>query len=200
MTWMPDFEIGLWNVWIIAVVFYAAAFLPLVLGGERVEARVEGEDDSQDWGPGLRAAYYVDHLLLMPLTLLYAVFVPLERDNWWLYSGLVVSAIAIVMVLSASVSFATAPTDRPMSTGVYAISRHPMYVSKIVLFVGMGLAGSSWVFLVCAAVDIYVWRMAIPEEEQVMLAKYGAAYQDYIDRTPRWLGPASARKHAAVHQ
>lgn len=198
MTLIPDFEIGVWNAWIIVVVFYAASFLPLMVGGEKVDARMEGESERGEWGPGLRVAFYVDHLLLMPLTLIYALFVPLERANWWLYSGLMASSVAIVMGVAASVSFATAPLDRPMTTGVYAISRHPMYVSTIVLFVGLGLAGSSWVFLVCAAVDASVWRMAVPEEEQVMLAKYGVGYEHYLERTPRWLGWPSRRETAAA--
>ena len=90
--------------------------------------------------------------------------------------------------LAASVTFSTAPLDQPLTTGVYAISRHPMYVSGALVYTGVGLAGTSWVFMVCAVVEIVAYAGVVPIEEQVMLDKYGTAYRDYTQRTSRWIG------------
>ena len=126
MTLVPDFEFRLWNAWIILAVFYLVSFLPFFVGGKRADPRMESEPAFKETGTGYRAAIVVTHLVLMPLTLIYSFFVPLERSGWWLYSGLIVSAVAIVMALVASVFFVTAPLDAPMTQGIYAISRHPM--------------------------------------------------------------------------
>jgi len=38
-------------------------------------------------------------------------------------------------------------------------------------------------------------RIAAIEEERFCLEKYGEAYREYIDKTPRWMGlPKSRRK------
>jgi protein-S-isoprenylcysteine O-methyltransferase Ste14 len=194
MPLVPDFEFGLWNAWIIVVVFLGASFLPFFVGGKKADARMEDEPGFKEFSTGTRVAVIVDHLVLMPLTLIYSFFVPLEQGNWWLYSGLIVSVVAIVMAFAASVSFATAPLDGPMTDGVYAISRHPMYAAGILVYAGVGLAGASWIFLACAVVDFVVWQIAVPEEERSMVAKYGTPYEDYMQRTPRWIGLPKAKQ------
>lgn len=188
MSLVPDFDFGLWNAWIIVVVYLGASFLPFMLGGKAADARMENEPRFTEWGTATRVGVLIDHAVLMPLTLIYSFFVPLERANWWLYGGFLLSAVAIMIAAAASTAFATAPLDRPITGGVYAISRHPMYVTGIMLYAGVGLAGTSWVFLLCAVIDIVAWRIAVPEEEQNLVAKYGPAYEAYLQRTPRWIG------------
>jgi protein-S-isoprenylcysteine O-methyltransferase Ste14 len=190
----PDFELGLWNAWIIMAAFSAASFLVFMVNGSSAEARMEDEPSFGEAGAAYRVAIIVSHPVLMPLTMLYGVFVPLERGNWWLFSGLAVSVAAIAMALAAAVSFVTAPLDEPMTRGVYAISRHPMYTAAFLAYVGVGLAGASWVFLVFAVVRIVAWRFGVPEEEANMTGKYGASYEEHLRRTPRWLGLPRARR------
>ena len=198
MALVPDFEFGLWNAWIIIVISFVVSFLPLMVGGKKVEARTEGEPAFRETGTSFRAGIIVTHAVLMPLTLIYSFFVPLEQGNWWLYSGLLVSAAGIIMVAAASVTFATAPLGAPMTHGVYAISRNPMYLSGFLVYAGVGLAGTSWVFLVCAVVEIGAYGLAVPEEERNMVAKYGSAYEDYMQRTPRWIGLPRAKQPAGT--
>jgi protein-S-isoprenylcysteine O-methyltransferase Ste14 len=188
MTLVPDFDPGLWNVWIILVV-HLAALSPMWVGaGARTaEARMDGEPPLRDLTTRSRVAAIVTHAL-MPLAILYGVFVPLERGTWWLYAGLIVSAAGILMALAVALDFARAPLGEPMSRGVYAVSRNPMYLSSFLVYAGAGLAGSSWVLLLCALIWIVGIAMVVPEEEQILLAKYGPSYEWYMRRTPRWIG------------
>ncbi len=188
MSLVPEFDIGWWNAWIPLVAFYVASFGPLMSGGEAAEARMADEPSWKEAGLGARVATVVTHGVLMPLTLIYSLFVPLEEGTWWLYGGLAVSAVAIAMALAASLAFVRAPLDAPMTHGIYSISRHPMYVSMVAILLGVGLAATSWVFLLAAAIEWAAWVGAIPEEERAMVAKYGAAYEEYMEQTPRWLG------------
>ena len=188
MTFVPDFEFGLWNAWILLVVYYAGSFLPFFVDSKTADARMEGEPDLDEAGSGIRTAAIVDHAILMPVTFLYSLFLPLERGTWWLYAGLVLCILATGLAAASSLTFATAPLDQPMTDGVYAVSRHPMYVSRVLVFAGIGLAATSWVFLLCAVIDFLVWRLAVPEEERIMVRKYGVAYEEYMRRTARWIG------------
>jgi protein-S-isoprenylcysteine O-methyltransferase Ste14 len=194
MLTAPDLELGFWNAWLVLLVFRIASFGPFFVAGAKAEARMEGEPSFADVGRGTQVATIDTHAVLMPLTLLYGIFVPLERGGAWLLAGLVVSAFAVVLAFAASVTFVSAPLGAPMTHGVYAISRHPMYVAGTLVYLGVGLAATSWVFLLCAALEAVAWRLAVPEEERTMLDKYGAAYEDYMRHTPRWLGlPRSGR-------
>ena len=194
MTLVPDFEFGLWNAWIVIVVSLIASFGPFMVWADKPEARTEGEPGFKDNSPRVRAGVIITHAVLMPGTLLYSFFVPLETGNWWLYSGLIVSGIGIVVAAAASVAFATAPLDQPLTSGVYAISRNPMYLASFRVYAGVGLAGTSWVFLLCAVLAFVGYSLVVPVEERVMVAKYGGAYENYLRRTPRWLGVPRARQ------
>ena len=43
MPLIPAFEIGIWNAWILSILLYAAAFVPLSMNNEKAEKRMEGE-------------------------------------------------------------------------------------------------------------------------------------------------------------
>jgi len=91
------------------------------------------------------------------------------------------------------ISFSTAPLGEPLSKGVYAISRHPGYFGFFLGLVGIGIACASWVFLLCALVWIVSWHFGVVEEEHILLEKYGDAYREYMNRTPRWIGMPKSR-------
>lgn len=188
MSLVPDFDLGLWNAWLVLVVYYAGSFLPFFVDSKTADTRMEGEPDLDEAGTGIRIAAVVDHAILMPVTFLYSLFVPLDSGTWLFYAGALLCVVATVLATAASFAFATKPLGEPMTDGVYAISRHPMYVSRVLVFLGIGLAATSWVFLLCAAIDLAVWQLAMPEEEQNMVAKYGAPYEQYMSRTARWIG------------
>ena len=100
MTLIPDFELGVWNAWIVMAVFYVTAFLPFFLAGEKADARMEGEPTFREIGLGARVGMFVTHLVLMPTTLVYCIFVPLEQGNWWLYSAVLEAARQRLLILS----------------------------------------------------------------------------------------------------
>jgi protein-S-isoprenylcysteine O-methyltransferase Ste14 len=194
MTLIPDFEFGLWNAWIIVAGFLVLSFAPFFVGGDRADARMRDEPKFSETAASARLGIVITHVVLMPGTLVYSFFVPLERGNWWLYSGLIVAGLGVVVALAASIAFTTAPVHDPMTRGVYAISRNPMYVAGFLVYVGVGLAAASWVFLACGVIEIAAYRMVVVEEERTMIGKYGPAYERYMLETPRWIGPPKARQ------
>ena len=91
--------------------------------------------------------------------------------------------------------FFTGNMDKPVTTGVYRISRHPIYLGVFLIFIGTSIACVSWVFLIFTiAFIILIYPLAI-SEEYFCLQKYGDAYRAYMHKTPRWLGIHKARTH-----
>ena len=190
MSLIPVFKIGLWNAWIVMVIFSAATnLLPLLIDKEKkMEKRVEGEPALSELSKTAKIVFVITHIMIIPLTLIYSIFLPLKLGTLWFYAGLPICLLALVMSLMSGISFATAPLGEPISKGIYAISRHPGYFSFFLVCVGMGIASASWVFLLCALVWIVSWHCGVVEEERILLERYGDAYQEYMNRTPRWIG------------
>ena len=188
MSIIPTFELGIWNAWILMLVLYAAAFVPLMIKSENSEKRMEGEPKGNEVNKVAKITNIITHMIIMPLTLILSIFLPINLGTWWFYPGLVIYVIGLVFVILYSISFATAPLGEPMNTGVYSISRNPGYLGFFLAYLGTGIASASWIFILCAFVWIGSWQFGIVEEEFILLEKYGEAYQQYMDRTPRWIG------------
>ncbi|WLQ05030.1 methyltransferase family protein [Arthrobacter oryzae] len=81
--------------------------------------------------------------------------------------------------------------ERPeelVTSGPYAISRHPMYVGWWLIQLGAGtLAGSSWVLATLPA-EILVEHPFVLGEEAKLAELFGRSYPDYAERVPRYLG------------
>lgn len=75
-----------------------------------------------------------------------------------------------------------AKADQPIvTTGAYALVRHPSYSAGILMNAGIGLALGSWgstALLVLASVAVYSYRIAV--EERALLAVIGEPYRQYI--------------------
>ena len=193
MTLIPAFKIGLWNAWILVVLLLAAGTLPLYTGNEKTQERCEEEPTASELSKTTRIAHVITHLVILPLTLIYGIFLPLKLGTSWFLAGLAVYVLGLLMSLMAAISLSTAPPGEPMTRGVYAISRHPWYLGYFVAYVGIGIACASWLFLLCGLVWIVAWHFGVIEEEQILLEKYGDAYREYLNHTPRWIGFPKAR-------
>lgn len=80
-----------------------------------------------------------------------------------------------------------------LTTGPYAVSRHPIYGSLLV-------ATAGWALLRRRPEPLLAWTALLAalttktrHEEARLAARYGPAYEDYRARTPRFLGPPRAR-------
>jgi len=64
------------------------------------------------------------------------------------------------------------------------------------MFIGIGIACASWVFLLLTMIWIILSDKGVIAEERECLEKYGEAYREYMNRTPRWIGtPKSDRRN-----
>jgi protein-S-isoprenylcysteine O-methyltransferase Ste14 len=69
------------------------------------------------------------------------------------------------------------------SKGLYAIVRHPQYLSLAVSSIGLAILWPRFLFLVLLAVMLFLYYLLAKDEEPRMLSRYGARYRDYVSRT-----------------
>ena len=76
-----------------------------------------------------------------------------------------------------------------MMHGPYRLTRNPMYVAELGLWLGWALFfGSLGIFIGCVALLLIVNCVILPREERGLEAAFGQAYVQYRNRVPRWLG------------
>jgi len=122
------------------------------------------------------------------LATIYSIFLPLQLGTLWFYIGLPFFLIGLVILTAATVNFATVPTEKPATKGAYYFSRHPLYLSMIIIYIGIGIASASWVFILLGIANILWIRTEAIVEERYCLERYDKDYRVYINKTPRWIG------------
>jgi len=196
MSLIPEFELGFWNAWIITVLGFILPFIPSLFINKEVVNKRMGEIKWSEFSKTVKIVLIITQVIIMPFTIIYSFFLPLKLGTVWFYVDLPIGILGIIMPVMAQVYFATAPLDKSITTGVYRISRNPEYFSVFLQYLGIGISGLSWVFVLCAVVWIISFHIEVVQsEEPSLIEKYGDAYREYMDRTPRWIGLPRSRKN-----
>jgi protein-S-isoprenylcysteine O-methyltransferase Ste14 len=186
---IPAFELGLWNAWILIIPILIITFSDMRV----TAARESGEaGDFQLTKKENRLTYAV--FLPMVVSWVYAVFLPLQLGTIWLISGLIIYLFGIVFTIVAIRNFATSPKDKVITKGLYSFTRNPTYIGIILIHVGLGIACSSWLYILLAVVLTILLNANLSAEERYCLYRYGDAYQKYLNNTPRWIGTPKLKK------
>ncbi|RMJ02947.1 hypothetical protein DOQ08_02412 [Marinobacter litoralis] len=75
-----------------------------------------------------------------------------------------------------------------VTSGVYRISRNPMYVGFLLLLIGWGaFLGNIASFLLLPIFVMYMNRFQILPEERFMREKFGDQYRQYVTTVRRWI-------------
>ena len=191
MSLVPAFQIGLWNAWILMVLLFLAYVPGRLINKEAMNKMTAPIPFTRSES----VLWVSTHLVIIPLALIYSIFLPLKLGTAWFYVGLPICLLALLMNLMAGVSFATTPPDEPVTKGIYRVSRNPAYFGIFLMFIGIGAASASWIFLLSAALWITSWHILVRAEERFCLDTYGDPYREHMNTTPRWIGlPKSGKK------
>jgi protein-S-isoprenylcysteine O-methyltransferase Ste14 len=78
--------------------------------------------------------------------------------------------------------------DDLVTEGLFRHSRNPMYVGKFLMVLGAGIASNRWPsMLAITAAYSFMYQAVTLAEEAFLRQKFGAAFDDYCRRVPRWL-------------
>ena len=185
MSLVPAFEIGVWNAWIFMSSFLLQ-WLAIILARKNVAERSGHPADMKRSKAEKRAGIIGNTIWL--LATVYSIFLPLQLETLWFYPGLAIFLIGLGILTAATINFATALFDKPITHGIYHYSRHPMYLATFLIFLSTSIASASWVFFLLGIANIFWMRTEALVEERYCLQKYGDAYREYMSKTPRWIG------------
>jgi protein-S-isoprenylcysteine O-methyltransferase Ste14 len=118
--------------------------------------------------------------------------------EWRIGAALAVAAIGAAFDVAGIIAFWRAKTTvNPMkpensaalvSSGVYRITRNPMYVGMAFILLAWAVyLASPWALFGPLAFAAYITRFQIQPEERVLAARFGAEFARYRVRVRRWL-------------
>lgn len=182
MSLVPDFELGLWNAWIIVIPLIISWFTGVKFLFSKRMSKTPSFKRKKD--------KIISNILVLAMffSFFYSAFVPLKLETIWFYIGLLVYLVGILLIILTMIDFATTPIDKPVTKGVYRYSRNPMFIGFFLVYAGISVACISWVYLVLTILFIFSVQYLSTFEEAITLGQYGKAYKEYIKRTPKWIG------------
>ncbi len=97
------------------------------------------------------------------------------------------------------VLFSAQRADKLATEGAYARIRHPQYLGLILIMVGFLLQWPTFATLAMFPILLVVYRRLAMREEREVRAQFGALYDEYAERTPRFL-PRLHQLPPVVHE
>lgn len=102
--------------------------------------------------------------------------------------GIVLIVLCILGRTWSSLYIGGRKIEEFVQTGPYSVMRNPLYFFSFLGAAGVGMqVGSVTLGLICAVLAWLVFYTVVRQEEQVLEARYGAAYRGYLARVPRFL-------------
>jgi len=185
MSFMPVFKIGFWNAWIFMSIF-VLQMLGIAFVGKNVRERSHIPNEIRR----NRLERYTGTTanIIWLLALAYSIFLPFQLETIWFYIGLFIFFVGAILMIIATLNFITTASEQMITRGVYRFSRHPMYLTIILICLGAGIASLSFLFILLTIVMAFCLHKEALIEERYCLDKYGGAYQEYVNNVPRWIG------------
>ncbi|HKF65557.1 MAG TPA: isoprenylcysteine carboxylmethyltransferase family protein [Vicinamibacterales bacterium] len=201
LLFLPAGTVHWWQAWVYLVIFVGASWLTTVYLERNdpalLERRMRGgptaEKEPQQKVVMLGASLGFIALLVVPA---------LDRrfgwsvvPVWLVAGGVILAALGFYLIFRVyrvntftAATIQVTPDQHVVSTGPYAIVRHPMYASASLYVIGTPVAlGSYWGLLAAVAMlPFLIWRLL---DEERLLARSLSGYTEYQKKVPYRLVP-----------
>lgn len=133
-----------------------------------------------------RIAYFINVLTTFGLFII-PFFLKIRLHGLLTISGFCLLIMAFVLYIISIIQFAR-PNSKGLNTsGLYSLSRNPMYVAFFLYFLACCILTGSWIlFMVLVVFQISVHFLIISEERWCR-KQFGDAYNDYFEKVRRYI-------------
>jgi protein-S-isoprenylcysteine O-methyltransferase Ste14 len=201
LLFIPPWSLDYWQAWTFLAVYFASSLaITLYLmkkDPKLLERRVRG---------GPFAEKQATQKIIMSFASLgfigLIVFPALDHRFAWSHMPLFIALVGDVLVVLGylgiflvfkentftSATVELAPGQKVISTGPYALVRHPMYAAALVMLAGTPIALGSWwgLLVIIALMPALIWRLI---DEEKFLARHLPGYAAYQKKVPYRLIP-----------
>lgn len=198
---LPAGTLDFWQAWVFLAIFGGAAFAITIYlmknDPKLLERRIQA---------GPTAEKLTSEKIIQTITFIWFIamlVIPgLDHRLHWSTMPILLSIVGeilvvlgffIIFLVFKENSFASATIEvvkrqKVISTGLYSLVRHPMYMGGFLLFIGMSLSLSSWwdFALFIIVIPALVWRLL---DEEKFLVKNLSGYKGYQSKVKYHLLP-----------
>jgi protein-S-isoprenylcysteine O-methyltransferase Ste14 len=194
LIFLPAWTLHYWQAWILVAVFVACTLAITIYLMRNDPALLERRLKA---GPGAEQEQSQKIIQALAMVSFISIFVVSALDHRFGWSSVPPYVVALGDILIAlgfylvflvfrentftSGIIEVGSEQKVISTGPYALVRHPMYIGALVMLFGVPLALGSWWGLssIALMVVVIVWRLL---DEEDFLAKRLAGYSEYQNR------------------
>lgn len=140
------------------------------------------------------------YAVIFLLSILVQKFIPLNnafmhRESTH-YIGYAIIGVSLLFTIPALLQFFRTkntliphkPANSLQTTGIYSITRNPMYLGLLVIYTGIALeVGNPWTLLFIPIVMLVITRYVIINEEKYLERAFDNAYLEYKTKVRRWI-------------
>jgi protein-S-isoprenylcysteine O-methyltransferase Ste14 len=183
-----------WQAWLYLAVYFGASIaisVYLIRKDPALLARRMSGGPFAEKEPAQRIIMWITSLGFIALAIVPALD---HRFGWSRVPGYVVLSGDLLVLLGwlgiyfvfrensfAAATIQSSADQRVVSTGPYALVRHPMYAAALVMLLGISPALGSWwgILIVIAILPALIWRL---KDEERFLARRLPGYPEYLGR------------------
>lgn len=201
LLFLPAGTFDYWQAWLFIAVFIVSTMVPTVYLAVKYPSAVQRRMTSGPWAEARLAQRLVMAGLIVTVIAVGVVSALDHRFGWsappiaavvignvLVAVGIGLSELVIVQNNYAAVAI-TVEAEQPLvSTGLYGVVRHPMYVGALIMMVGTPLALGSYWGLLTSIPGALVFVARITDEEKVLRQELDG-YVEYTEKVHYRLVP-----------
>ena len=201
LLFWPAGTLNYWQAWVFIAVFIVATLVPSVYLAVKDPAALQRRMKA---GPMAESRALQKLVITGTILAVVAVLVVSALDHRFGWShvpvpvivlgnilvaaGLGIAQLVVIQNSYAAATITVEADQTVVSTGLYGLVRHPMYVGTLIMMVGTPLALDSYWGLLAIAVTLPVLAARIDDEEK-MLRQELAGYDEYTQKVHYRLVP-----------
>lgn len=133
-----------------------------------------------------KVAYWVYQISTV-LMLLYLLLLKIKIGSAWFYVGIIIYSLGIILYGASMINYSKPKINGINLSGLYRVSRNPMYIAYFIYFLGCVFLTQSLILLallICFQISAH-W--IILSEERWCIKKFGEEYIKYMNRVRRYI-------------
>lgn len=133
-----------------------------------------------------RIAYFINVLTTFGLFII-PFFLKIRFHGFITISGFCLLIMAFVLYIISIIQFARPNSDGLNTSGLYSLSRNPMYVTFFLYFLACCILTGSWVLFIVLVIFQISVHFLIISEERWCRKQFGDSYNDYFIKVRRYI-------------
>lgn len=136
---------------------------------------------------GIEKSAYLVNVITTFLLFIIPFFLRINTKGLLSITGLFLFILGLILYIVSIIQFSKPGDNGVNASGLYGISRNPMYVAFFIYFSGCCLLTRSWLLLIVLLVFQFSVHFLIISEERWCKDQFGESYFEYIKKVRRYI-------------